>query len=159
MACHIPSKIQSCLPRNHAQEGSSPCRLQEFNLISWQHGFFEAFPSSLQSFHGQLLSLTLVRASVPFQASQHLSFPADPVLPLQYLSFSFSPAPSRPLFFPLTLLFIISVQMRPHIWVLVGRCTDSTGTEAAAAKSPDPGSSIFPLSVDHCQVMCPCFDQ
>lgn len=27
--------------------------LQEFNLISLQHGFFEAFPSSLQSFRRQ----------------------------------------------------------------------------------------------------------
>lgn len=33
--------------------------LQEFSLISLQHSFFEAFPSSLQSFHRRLLSLCL----------------------------------------------------------------------------------------------------
>lgn len=146
MACRIPSKIQSCLPCDHTQEGSSPCRLQEFNLISWQHSSFEAFPSSLRSFHGQLLSLTSVKAFLPFQASQHRSLPADPVLPLRYLSSSFSPAPSRPLFFPLTLLFIISVQMRLHSWVFVGRCTDSAGAAAAAAaKSRDLGAASFLL--------------
>lgn len=112
-----------------------------------RRGAFEAFPPSPPSSGSFPCTFPSRSPSLPPRSRRVTPLPADPVLPpLWNASASFFPASSRPLLFPPGLLFILAVQMLPHVWVFVGRCADNTEQLPRARLRAQPPSS-FPRAL------------
>lgn len=112
-----------------------------------RRGAFEAFPPSPASSGSFPCTFPSRSPSLPPRPRRVTPLPADPVLPpLWNASASFFPASSRPLLFPPGLLFILAMQMLPHVWVFVGRCADNTEQLPRARLRAQPPSS-FPRAL------------
>lgn len=136
--------------------------LQEFNLISSQHGFFEAFPASSQRFHRQQLSLCLPQTGHLSKSLRLLPGFAVSLLPCPSCS---SPLGMRTLPSPLRSL-AYSFSLLNYYSSFLCRCTHTFGcllgdAEIIQKQQQLPRAGIqerpLPLSLDRCQVMCPCF--
>lgn len=155
MASHHPSHASpargsTALP---PPPSSFPHGRQEFHLVSLGAAPSKLSPLPRRALAGSSFPSTFPSRSpsLPPRPRRVTPLPADPVLPLLWnVSASFFPASSRPLLFPPGLLFILAVQMLPHVWVFVGRCADNT------EQLPRAQLSLLPLSLERCQVLCPC---